>query len=73
MGGLDYHDLEWWIEMKTQLASSYSLMRNNIASLILDQKLIKQRQLIINLRKPTYGEVPSKVMKILDSMGDLIN
>ena len=73
MGGLDCHDVDWWIEMKTQLASSYSLMRNNIANLILDQKFIKQRSLIINLRKPTFEELPRKIAKYLDQLSEIIN
>jgi predicted ATP-dependent serine protease len=52
LGGLNAKDLDWTLELEPFSTFSYSVMRNNIFALCVDDNFTKMRDAIIYMKAP---------------------
>jgi|LauGreDrversion4_2_1035121.scaffolds.fasta_scaffold273630_2 hypothetical protein len=55
MGGVDYKECEWWIEMETFSTFLFNIWRFNLQNLCIGDQYEKQRDLIIRQKQPEYA------------------
>ncbi|CDW88497.1 dna replication helicase [Stylonychia lemnae] len=55
LGGIDYKEVDWWIEMESFQTFQFNIMRHNLQNLCIAPENQKFRDLIIKQRKPEYN------------------
>eukprot|EP00347_Sterkiella_histriomuscorum_P013745 403363527 len=76
LGGINYKEVEWWIEIENFQTFQFNIMRHNLQNLCVSPENQKFRELIIQQRKPEFkpesdfDKFKEENMDILEGLND---